>query len=40
MDHTAELTHPNVPSSIISDLFGFQVLFDNLFYILFLFWKT
>lgn len=30
MDHTAELTHPNVPSSIISDLFGFQVLFVNL----------
>ncbi|KAG0083477.1 hypothetical protein BGZ93_001783 [Podila epicladia] len=25
MDHTAELTHPNVPSSIITDLFGFQI---------------
>ncbi|KAF9376166.1 hypothetical protein CPB97_011000 [Podila verticillata] len=24
MDHTAELTHPNMPSSIISDLLGFQ----------------
>ncbi|KAG0359501.1 hypothetical protein BG005_000661 [Podila minutissima] len=24
MDHTAELTHPNVPSSIITDLIGFQ----------------
>ncbi|KAG0017798.1 hypothetical protein BGZ81_010532 [Podila clonocystis] len=24
LDHTAELTHPNVPSGIIADLFGFQ----------------
>ncbi|KAG0038103.1 hypothetical protein BGZ82_001117 [Podila clonocystis] len=24
MDHTAELTHPNMPSGIITDLFGFQ----------------
>ncbi|KAF9314760.1 hypothetical protein BG003_003873, partial [Podila horticola] len=25
MDHTAELAHPNVPSRIITDLFGFQI---------------
>lgn len=30
MDHTAELAHPNVPSRIITDLFGFQVRFNNL----------